>query len=179
MALVPKDPLLSAGRFLALIAQYLMAFAAILIAITLPVILIFHADIAEELQSEFGDPTYTFPLWETIAVMLLALMTLICLFLFFKKLVQIIGTVGDGDPFVPANASRLEQMGWLMLATQLLSIPMLWIGYRVNDAFEDAERTTSHLDVDGSGLLLVIILFILARVFRRGADMRDDLEGTV
>ena len=28
-------------------------------------------------------------------------------------------------------------------------------------------------------ILLVIILFILARVFRHGASMRADLEGTV
>jgi hypothetical protein len=30
-----------------------------------------------------------------------------------------------------------------------------------------------------SGLLLVLVLFILARVFRVGAAMRDDLEGTI
>ena len=29
------------------------------------------------------------------------------------------------------------------------------------------------------GILLVLILFILARVFRHGAAMREDLEGTV
>ena len=29
------------------------------------------------------------------------------------------------------------------------------------------------------GILMVIILFILARVFRHGAAMREDLEGTV
>jgi hypothetical protein len=33
--------------------------------------------------------------------------------------------------------------------------------------------------VDGNGLLLMLILFILARVFRKGAQMRADLEGMV
>ena len=31
----------------------------------------------------------------------------------------------------------------------------------------------------GGGLLLMLVLFILARVFRRGAEMREELEGTV
>ena len=34
-------------------------------------------------------------------------------------------------------------------------------------------------DVSANGLLLVLVLFILARVFKTGAQMRDDLEGTV
>lgn len=33
--------------------------------------------------------------------------------------------------------------------------------------------------IDASGILLVILLFILARVFRKGTEMREDLEGTV
>jgi len=33
--------------------------------------------------------------------------------------------------------------------------------------------------LDGGSILLILILFILARVFREGARMRDELEGTV
>ncbi len=33
--------------------------------------------------------------------------------------------------------------------------------------------------ISGNGLLLMLILFILARVFRKGAEMRAELEGTV
>ena len=32
---------------------------------------------------------------------------------------------------------------------------------------------------DLDGLFIVLVLFILARIFRHGATMRDDLEGTV
>ena len=32
---------------------------------------------------------------------------------------------------------------------------------------------------DLTGFLIVLVLFILARVFRHGAAMREDLEGTV
>jgi hypothetical protein len=34
-------------------------------------------------------------------------------------------------------------------------------------------------DVPLAGLFLALVLFILARVFREGTRMRDDLEGTV
>ena len=43
---------------------------------------------------------------------------------------------------------------------------------------ENADITIdAGLDIEG--ILLALILFILARVFRHGARMRDDLEGTV
>jgi hypothetical protein len=36
-----------------------------------------------------------------------------------------------------------------------------------------------HSDFSLSALGLAIVLFVLARVFRQGAAMREDLEGTV
>ena len=42
--------------------------------------------------------------------------------------------------------------------------------------FKDA---TSDFGITLDGILLAVILFILARVFRQGAAMREDLEGTV
>ena len=45
-------------------------------------------------------------------------------------------------------------------------------GCRLDDITVDA-------GLDVSGILLVVILFILARVFRHGTTMREELEGTV
>src|SRR5688572_19667895 len=39
-----------------------------------------------------------------------------------KKLVAIVGTVRAGDPFVAANAYRLQAIGWILLALQLISL---------------------------------------------------------
>jgi hypothetical protein len=114
-------------------------------------------------------------------VMLIGLAIVLMLFVFFGTLRKIIATVGEGDPFAPENADRLSLMGWLMLGVQLALIPATALGIalaRFASQFEDA-----HFTVDGGldieGILLVIILFILARVFRHGAAMREDLEGTV
>ena len=100
---------------------------------------------------------------------------------FLVLLLRIVGSVKEGDPFIAINAGRLSRMGWIALASQIATIPLaaivLWIDELVGDV-EDVHIDTD-LGVSGEGLLLVLILFILARVFRKGAEMRDELEGTV
>jgi hypothetical protein len=93
-----------------------------------------------------------------------------------KRLLAIVETVRAGDPFVAANASRLQAIAWALLALQLLSI--------VIGAIVKAISTPAHpLDIDAgfsiNGWLAVLLTFLLARVFAQGALMREDLEGTV
>ena len=93
-----------------------------------------------------------------------------------KRLLAIVETVRAGDPFVSANAQRLQAIGWALLAIQLLSLVIGAIGNAVS-------RPTHPLHLDAgfsiSGWLAVILTFLLARVFAEGAHMREDLEGTV
>ena len=93
-----------------------------------------------------------------------------------KRLLAIVETVRGGDPFVAANASRLQTIAWALLALQVLSIVIGAIGKAVS--------TPAHplrLDAGFSinGWLAVLLTFLLARVFAQGAAMREDLEGTV
>jgi hypothetical protein len=93
-----------------------------------------------------------------------------------KRLLAIVETVRAGDPFVPANASRLQAIAWALLALQLLSI--------VIGAIAKAVSTPAHpLSLDAgfsvNGWLAVLLTFLLARVFAEGTLMREDLEGTV
>ena len=44
------------------------------------------------------------------------------------------------------------------------------------------QKPNVHHDSDGlsmGAIILTLVLFVLARVFRTGAEMQDDLEGTV
>lgn len=93
-----------------------------------------------------------------------------------KRLVAIVETVRAGDPFVAANASRLQSIAWSLLALQLLSVVIGGIGRAVSTPAHPV-----HLDAGFSinGWLAVLLTFLLARVFAEGALMRDDLEGTV
>ena len=96
---------------------------------------------------------------------------------FLKFLDAIVNTVAAGDPFVPENADRLRNMGWLMLVIQLVMAPaMAWLEWCL---LTSLGQFGPDFHINGSGLLMVLTLFILARVFYHGAAMRQDLEGTV
>ena len=93
-----------------------------------------------------------------------------------KRLLAIVETVRAGDPFVAANADRLQAIAWALLTLQLLSIVIGAIGKAVSSPAHPV-----HLDAGFSinGWLAVLFAFLLARVFAEGTLMRDDLEGTV
>ena len=93
-----------------------------------------------------------------------------------KRLLAIVETVRAGDPFVAANANRLQAIAWALLTLQLLSIVIGAIGKAVSTPAHPV-----HLDAGFSinGWLAVLFAFLLARVFAEGTLMRDDLQGTV
>jgi hypothetical protein len=110
------------------------------------------------------------------AIALLGLVATPLNYLVLKRLLAIVETVRAGDPFVAANAKRLQAIAWALLVLQLLSMVIGAIG--------DAISTKAHpLDIDAgfsiNGWLAVLLTFLLARVFAEGTLMRDDLEGTV
>jgi hypothetical protein len=93
-----------------------------------------------------------------------------------KRLLAIVQTVREGDPFVAANASRLQAIAWVLFALQVLSLVIGGIAKAVS-----SPANPLHLDAGFSisGWLAVILTFLLARVFAQGTLMRQDLEGTV
>ncbi|SRR6266404_4042975 len=110
------------------------------------------------------------------AIAVLGLAAIPLNYVVLKRLLAIVETVRAGDPFVAANASRLQAIAWALLALQLLSL--------VIGAIVKTVSTPAHpLDIDAgfstNGWLAVLLTFLLARVFAEGARMREDLEGTV
>ena len=110
------------------------------------------------------------------AVAVLGLAVIPLNYVVLKKLLAIVETVREGDPFVAANAQRLQVIAWVLLALNLLSIVIGAIGQSVSTPAHPV-----HLDAGFSinGWLTVLLTFLLARVFAKGAAMREDLEGTV
>jgi hypothetical protein len=110
------------------------------------------------------------------AIAALGLVAIPLNYVVLKRLLAIVETVRAGDPFVAANAVRLQAIAWTLLALQLLSL--------VIGAIAKAVSTPAHpLHLDAgfsiSGWLAVLLTFLLARVFAEGTLMREDLEGTV
>ncbi len=89
-----------------------------------------------------------------------------------RRLLAIVDTVRAGDPFIIENARRLNTIAWSVAALEGLRLvnatvaAVVWEPGRI-DAFSFAPW------------LSVLLMFVLAGVFTRGAQMRADLEGTV
>ena len=93
-----------------------------------------------------------------------------------KELSRIVESVRDGDPFSAGNAARLRTIAWALLGLELLHLLVVAIASAVS-------TREVPLRIDGgvtvTGWLAVMLLFVLAQVFREGTRLRDDLEGTV
>jgi Protein of unknown function (DUF2975) len=110
------------------------------------------------------------------AIAVLFLVAIPLHYVVLKRLLAIVETVRAGDPFVAANASRLQAIAWVLLAVNLLSIVIGAIALTVSTP---AHPLHLNAGFSISGWLAVLLTFLLARVFAEGALMREDLEGTV
>jgi hypothetical protein len=105
-------------------------------------------------------------------------------FVLFTKIVE---TAMTGDPFVSENADRLKKAGWLLLG--IYGVGMVTgiaaLSLVPPELIEMAGKEGSHIQITGLdepspvGILTVLLIFVLAQIFRRGAEMRAELEGTV
>jgi hypothetical protein len=93
-----------------------------------------------------------------------------------KRLLAMVQTVRAGDPFVAANARRLNVISWILLTLQLLSIIIGTIARAVSSP---AHPLHMNAGFSINGWLAVLLTFLLARVFAEGTLMREDLAGTV
>jgi hypothetical protein len=93
-----------------------------------------------------------------------------------RRLLAMVETVRLGDPFVAANAYRLQTIAWILVALQLLSMVIGAIGKVISTP---AHPFHYNAGFSVNGWLAVILAFVLARVFAEGTLMREDLKGTV
>ena len=110
------------------------------------------------------------------AVAALGILTVPINLAMLKRMLAMVDTVRAGDPFVAANAYRLNAIAWLLLALQIVGLVIALIGKAVSTPAHPL-----HVDAGFSpgGWLAVILAFVLARVFAEGTLMREDLEGTI
>lgn len=110
------------------------------------------------------------------AIAALGLVAIALNYAILNRLLAMVHTVRAGDPFVAANAYRLQSIAWVLLVLQILSLAIAAIGKGIS-----TPGHPFHLDAGFSvnGWLAVILTFVLARVFAEGALMREDLEGTI
>lgn len=182
MKAITRDPLLAVAKGLLLFLMGIVGVATLACLVAIPVIILGQGRIASELVKQ-GITTSGGDFVGAVLVMLVFVVAMLgVLFQVFRLLKQVVDTVAQGDPFVPENARRLTVMAWLSLAVQIIALPIAAMGLWIDSVSEGGNGSTGfHFEsgISGNGLLLMLVLFILARVFRKGAEMRAEIEGTV
>ena len=95
--------------------------------------------------------------------------------LIFSLLIRIVGTLRMGDPFHPLNVRRLHQIGAAFASVTV----GVWIGqFLVARFVRGAMATPSLFDLITPSIAVVIIV-VIAEVFREGARLRRESELTI
>lgn len=92
------------------------------------------------------------------------------------RLLMFVETVKTGNPFAAANAHRFQMIAWALLALGLLNLVVRAVAASVS-----SPAVPLHVG-EGFSLalwLVVLLLFVLARVFEQGARMSEELAGMV
>jgi uncharacterized protein YneF (UPF0154 family) len=170
------DVTLAILRLVVMVTIGALCLAAFLLIVGAPLVLVFSEQVSAWISGGADSPSLT------ALVLLMIGVAGLCGFAigFFYLLMKITDTVRDGDPFVPENATRLALMAWTALAGHawafILTIPGVWFASSVGAGARDAEIDASF----GTGsAILILVLFVLARVFRHGSGLREDLAGTI
>jgi hypothetical protein len=175
-----KDWLLTVAKVILIFAEIVFAFSLIAVVIGVIAVLTFaRGKVLADLAAA-GAPGEAY--WVMIAVLVLVWVMLSLSMLFVRQLRAIVGTVDEGDPFRPDNAARLARMGWYALGTQVCEFagqPLVAAYGKYASGATLGISTSGGQHVSLAPLGFAVTLFILARVFRQGATMRADLEGTV
>lgn len=193
MSIKASDPLLAAGK---IITFLFVALFGLLLAVTLFAAVAALIGVAQEMltgpSNAEGPPITILAIPITAFCFLFAGLFAIC-FYFFKLLDRIIDTVGAGDPLTLENVKRLNLMAWLILLLQIFPPLLRYVTNSIveatakfnpgSDLAPELLQMPAGFETTASGLvysmLLALVLFILACVFKYGAQMREDLEGTV
>lgn len=93
-----------------------------------------------------------------------------------SQLSRILSTLADGDPFVPENGPRLTRIALAIAAIEVVRTVFTLIIAATVDLGDNYEVSiVINLAVWGA----VIVLFVLAQVFREGTRLREEEKMTI
>ena len=176
MTVQPNPTVLKATRGVIWVIMALVSVTGIILALVSAVLPFYWAEAIAGIAKEHPISNADGLMTQVYVIIALAIVALGLGWTIMRKLLAMIETVANGNPFILANAARLKAIGWMMVAANIVAFPMLWMADQIARRFGEG-----HVDGDLSltGLLSILLVFVLAGVFEQGAIMREELEGTV
>lgn len=112
----------------------------------------------------------------TLAAGLLAFAIYVAVVLFIVDRVRrIFTTLTIGDPFHPGNVGRLRSIGFALAGLELINYGVnLVTGWVFRDEFKSV-----RFPFNPTAWFAVLVVFVLAEVFREGARLRSEAELTI
>jgi hypothetical protein len=92
-----------------------------------------------------------------------------------NRLRRVFETLIVGDPFRPQNVARLRVVGFALIGLEVLG----YVVHRVIDMFGPGRAHSFSLSVNLTGWFAILVVFVLAEVFREGARLRQDADLTI
>jgi hypothetical protein len=97
------------------------------------------------------------------------------LLLVVNRLRRVFGTLTAGDPFRPENVNRLRTVGFALIVMEGLG----FLIHRLAAALVPAKTASVSLSLNLTGAFAILVVFVLAEVFREGARLRREAELTI
>lgn len=176
MAEIADNRILRITRLLVYLIMGLVALGGTVLVIVSAVGPFYWADAVAILAKEKPSIDHSNLLPLLLAIFAMGIFVIGLLWTMMRKLIQIIDSVEQGNPFILANAVRLKSIGWMMIALQVVGVPLALTAGKVADMFGESD---TGYEFSFNGVLAILLVFILAGIFERGAEMREELEGTI
>ena len=122
-----------------------------------------------------------------VLALLFGLASLLLVLFALRAATGIVESAIAGDPFVEANAIRVARIGWFLVglmavqfATRAIVDGMLQrLAAAHHVPVEKLGNIHVGFDMSPVSFLAVLMIFVLAQIFRHGSAMRAELQGTV
>ena len=176
MTEIADNRILRMARWLVYLIMGFVAFACSVLALVCVILPFYWTEAIAELSKVHPDLNPLTLLPHLLSVFALGILTLGLIWTVMRKLLAIIASVEEGNPFIRANAIRLKAIGWLMVGLQIVGVPLAIAAGKAADMFGESD---TGWDFSLNGILAILLVFILAGIFERGAEMREELEGTI
>ena len=172
MKLVGKYSAASALRWLLGFFNVFVTIGAVAVGVLLVASMIIGVDWMEPLRDGAADPDGNYELTGRLTL-LGGFLACGLTWWVINRLRRILLSVNQGDAFEFANVKRLQAVGFGLLGIQLTSLMLSIV------APQAIGQSASDYDFDLGSWLGILVVFILAEVFRQGSAMRDEQLTTV